>query len=214
MGKTIYVFFASAMLLATNLATGQTADQPAGQTTGQTYTGPMGRKPSRPYLGFHVNFGEARTAGDSKAGLGWLIGVEPGYKVPRTAWDLIDASVELGTGHAQFERNNVDINLPIHLYLLAKAGYGYAIGEDVFGIVQLGAGTAFAKYTPEKDSEVDASTLSGFIGRLGFQVLAPVADGFDVFGALQLNYMSFSGSDVDAFQLNMPALSVGGRILF
>jgi hypothetical protein len=78
----------------------------------------------------------------------------------------------------------------------------------------VGAGSAFAKYSPDSDSDIDPATLSGFLGRLGFQVLAPVTENLDMFAAAQLNYMTFSGSDIKAFQINMPALSVGGRFLF
>jgi hypothetical protein len=180
---------------------------------GQEYAGPMGRKPSRPYAGLNLTIGESRMPGSSP-GMAWLAGIEPGYKVPRNAWELIDTSVEIGTGAAQFSQSDVHVELPINLYLMAKFGYGYAIGEDVFGVIQLGAGSAFAKYDPEAGKGVSSSTLSGFIGRLGFQVQMPLSDNVEAFAGIQMNYLSFSGSDVDSFQVNLPGATIGGRYLF
>ncbi|MBF0440795.1 MAG: hypothetical protein HQK54_02710 [Oligoflexales bacterium] len=178
---------------------------------------PVDTNYSGAFINGGINFGQVYSAGDSYPGIGVLFTFEPGYTSAQNPWNRLETSLEFGMGQITYKRkgNDAMVELPINLSALAKFGYGYSIGNHSFGVLRAGAGPIFAGYK-EKLEGVPAKTktLTGFGALLGIDAVVPMSDELDFIGGFYIKYMTFSGSNIDSFQLNVPMFNTGIRYQF
>ncbi|SMF55301.1 outer membrane beta-barrel protein [Pseudobacteriovorax antillogorgiicola] len=165
-----------------------------------------------PYVGAGFMFGQASKAdGDSSAGAAFGLGLDVGYIIKRDTWNRIELGVELGTANLSFESDNTDFDVEAMPQVLFKAGYGYSLGDHVFGIFRAGVGMA----SGELEASVNGRTLStdatAMIGMIGWDVVYPANERLDFVAGLNLrtyavNPDSATGIDSESFQLNVPAI--------
>lgn len=167
------------------------------------------------FVGAAFSFGQSRATNGSNPGASSLYGLELGYIAAKQSWNRIEASLEVGSGMANFKDTDSDTNvdLAINYYVLPKFGYAYAIGDKVFGVVRAGAGMSVATY-PAKAiaTSTSSETLNGFTFLLGYDVVFPVDEVIELSAGLEIRTTSFTGDDVESFQLNVPAMHVGARV--
>lgn len=165
------------------------------------------------FFGGTLTFGQSRAVGESSPGVGWFSGIEAGYVAARNEWNRLETGLELGTGFANFKQKDggPQISLPITFYTLAKFGYAYSIGEKTFGVLRLGAGPATAKYPAKGLVSGSAESLTGFKGLVAYDFVFPAGEGLELVAGFNVRFFSFTGDEVDGFQMNVPALNVAAR---
>ncbi|MFW7379374.1 MAG: hypothetical protein ACOH5I_11240 [Oligoflexus sp.] len=178
---------------------------------------PVDRNFPGPTIGLNLNFGQAQKAGGSSSpGAYWNVAGELGYVVKRDTWKRIELGLELGTGGLefrdknQFGSSNVDIDLKS--YAMFKAGYGYSLGGQAFGVWRLGAGMAFA------DAEAGSGLLRGsdegsaITALLGWDAVFPASDVLHLIFGFNFRYFNFKWDNFDSFQVNVPAIYASARL--
>ena len=161
-----------------------------------------------------LSFGQSRAAGGSSPGTSWLAGGELGYIAAQESWNRLEMGAEFGVGAASFKPNGADstVDLDIDFYVLAKFGYAYAIADNVFGVLRVGAGPVAATYPAASIAGSDSSeSLTGFMGLIGYDVVVPASEKLEFVAGVETRMASFSGDDVDSFQLNTPGLNLAVR---
>lgn len=184
-------------------------------------TGSAGADPvDRNYSGFgttaHMGFGQSFKAEDGSPGLGWLVGIEPHYGFAMGTWHRLETGLELGTGYMSFKRSSPGgkVAMPIGFYGLVKAGYGYWIGENVFGVLRAGVGPAAVQYKEKIAGTEIKENASAAIWRLGYEVEIPVSDTFKMVGGAHYQGMTVNGDKFDSAYVIMPFVSGGAQLAF
>lgn len=180
------------------------------------------------FFGGGLNFGQAYTTEEGASpGFSVLAGIEPGYQVNTGSWSRFEVSGKLFTGTMSFRVNDLGgkISMPINFGLLAKAGLGYSLGGKMFGVARAGAGVVQAKWKADDVGGVSAestSAMSGFVGLLGWDVVAPISGNFDFVGGISLMHMQFDLNEIKAAGVkdsidrpvivNLPQVELGLRV--
>jgi hypothetical protein len=182
----------------------------------EPFVDPMADKPSANkdhfYFGGYMGLGQAySTESDDSPGLTYLVGLDPGYAMTLGSWSRMEVGADVFFGKASFrlpadEGGKVD--LPIGFGLLAKLGYGYSMGNNLFGVWKFGVGPVQAKYADENVKSKDAMT--GIAGQLEFGLLMPISDKLDGTGSFRWTYMDFDLGDVD---YNGTTVHVGRHVI-
>lgn len=201
--KSIYAKFLLA-LVGWGLAAGSAAADPV----------------DRNHSGFgstvQLGFGQSFKAGDGSPGLGWLVGIEPHYGFAMGTWHRLETGLELGTGYMSYKRSSPGgkVTMPVGFYGLAKAGYGYWIGENVFGVLRAGVGPAAVQYKEKLAVGDVKENASGVIWRVGYEVELPVSDTFKMVGGAHYQGMNVNGDKFDSIYVIMPFVSGGAQLVF
>lgn len=183
---------------------------------------PVDKNTSGLYAGAQLLYGQARKVGESSPGSVYLIAADLGYGLAKDTWNRIELGVELGTGKASFKDKNydIDVDLDLDVSAMLKAGYGYSLGEHVFGFFRAGFGIVEASYSGNlaNNAKVSGGNASGTTAMLAWDAVVPANDAIDfLFGVnyriLNLNFEEAPG-DVGDLQVNIPAVTAGMRARF
>lgn len=176
---------------------------------------PEDRNKSGAYVGGNLSFGQSRAVGESNPGVGYFASGELGYIAARQEWNRMETSLELGTGAGSFKnkKQDVQVTLPISFFALVKFGYGYTVSDHVFGLLKVGAGPAAATY-PKKATldKTSDENLTGFMGLLGYDVAFAAGEASEIVSGFEVRFLSFSGDNIDSFQMNVPSIKLGVRV--
>lgn len=176
------------------------------------------------FLGGGLAFGQGRsTEGDSTPGLAYFLKFEPGYQMSRGTWGRMEIGAELLSGTAAFRTpddgglGKVTTSVPFGLLL--KFGYGYSIGEKMFGLARVGFGPVMGKVEADIDGETYSSdSLSGMAGQIGWLMVIPMNDALDATGGFSWTHMQFDVDEISNVEIdrtiivNVPAVEVGLRV--
>lgn len=176
---------------------------------------PVDRNYSGALLGGGLYFGQGTPVGGGSSGMAWFTYLEVGFGRAADTWNRFEGALELSTGSVKFspERNGIKTKntYDVTMQFLAKGGYGYSLGDHVFGMFRLGAGVASGEVKADGfDVSVDASS---FVGQLGWDVVVPMADRLYLDGGLNWRFMTVNPDRGDDFQVNIPLIKLGMRYL-
>lgn len=180
------------------------------------------------FLGAGLGLGQARTTEDKVTpGLALLGSFEPGYQFNTGSWSRMEVSAQILAGTMSF-RNPSNAGgkstLNVATGLLAKFGYGYSIGNKLFGLLRLGGGPLLAKYEGRVDGTKITSdgTLSGLGILIGWDAVMPMTSALDGVIGLDWLHAEFDVNDVKAngakyvydhsLVLNVPQIYLGLRL--
>lgn len=124
--------------------------------------------------------------------------VEPGYVSTRDHWGRIETSVEVGTGKFNFRRkgeSKENVNVNVGFLALAKIGYGWSLGQTMFGVIKAGAGPIMATYDAKTKDDVKIKSdgaITGIVGQLSYELVMPQSSSFDMVGGIRHNYVPWT----------------------
>ncbi len=154
------------------------------------------------FVGTRLAFGQARpTEGDSSPGTAFVLGINPGFQFSSGSWNRIEVGVDVlvGSFSASYDESFLgDTTVPLNLGLLAKAGYGYSLGNRMFAVMSAGVGPLVSgkiKAEPGGRS-ADASGQTGLGAQLSWQAVAPLTDRLDFTGGITWLHAQFNIDDV------------------
>ncbi len=169
---------------------------------------PVDKNVGGPYVGGLFQIGQASSSGASSPGPAWLGSLDLGVGLKRDTWNRIELGVELGKGSLSFENKdkNIDATVSLDLSAVAKAGYGYSLGDHAFGVFRVGVGIAQASFKGAHDT--------GLVTLVGWDAVFPATDTIDVsagfsWRSLQLKFADLGDHGV---QYNVPTLALGARV--
>lgn len=176
---------------------------------------PVDRNYSGALLGGGLYFGQGMPVGDGSSGMAWFTYFEVGFGKASDTWNRFEGALELSTGSVKFspEFNGVKTKYTydVTMQVLAKGSYGYSLGNHVFSLFSLGAGTAFGDVEADDfNAKVDASS---FVGQLGWDVIVPMGDKLYLDGGLNWRFMTVNPDKGNDFQVNLPLVKLGMRFL-
>jgi len=178
------------------------------------------------YVGGNLGFGLSRNSGgDANSIPSYTAGGEIGYVAGTGSWSRFEVALEAMFGKVGHSR----ASLPIGGGAIIKIGRGYSLGNKFFGVWQLGAGLAQAKYSGTTSQGVDVTSVDPVVGtilRVGYSIVMPMGNFMSMIGGVSWTFMTFnitegvlddSSSDraIDLDQqisLNIPAVQVGIRL--
>ena len=141
---------------------------------------------SHPYLGLGVGFGSSRLdGGNGTPNVSWNITAEGGYVKALSSWSRVDFGLEAFNGSIGNSENTIDIQIGG----LAKAGYGYNISENLYGLLRLGYGLASGKYTGPLG---DKNPVAGSILQGAIQLIVPTEAPLDILVGFFVTQFGFS----------------------
>ncbi|MCX6127829.1 MAG: hypothetical protein NTX25_02045 [Proteobacteria bacterium] len=115
---------------------------------------PVDKNFGGPYAGGQMVLGQGFKVGKGSPGPAYLLGFDLGYGMKRDTWNRIELGLELDTGKASFTdalpEGDLKVDLDIDLVMMVKAGYGYSLGSNAFGVFRAGAGIVQASYNGAK----------------------------------------------------------------
>lgn len=188
-----------------------------GLMSGAAAADPVDRNHSGFGTTLQLGFGQAFKAEDGSPGLGWLVGIEPHYGFAMGTWHRLETGLELGTGYLSFKRAapGGKVTMPIGFYGLVKAGYGYWIGENVFGVLRAAVGPAAVQYREKLPLGGDIKeNAAGVIWRVGYDIELPVTETFKMVGGAHYQGMNVNGDKFDSAYIVMPFVSGGAQLVF
>lgn len=175
------------------------------------------------YLGGGLGFGQSRSTGSGDAVTSYDLSLGLGYVKPLGTWSLAQAGVDIFTG--SIGHGSADMN--ISLGALAKIGYGYSLGTEMFGSFLFGAGVAQASYLEE---DTNGQVFKGPSNNMGsvvmgaYELLMQAGDSMFITGGFYMTQYTFSVSDLTldtggptnrvnkTVQLNSPEVKIGFRV--
>jgi hypothetical protein len=177
------------------------------------------------FAGIGGGFGQSQASQEGALSQGsGLVRAELGYVLNMRATTRVETTVSYFAGSIGHSRARMDMNMGLMIGL----GYGYQIGNRLWGVVRAGAGYALADFSGKtKDGlQIKAKEpVTGPMGHLGYYAISEVGSELSFFGGLQWNYFSMSlidGSIVDEaggsqpisdnYGISMPGVEVGLRI--
>ena len=177
---------------------------------------PYDQNHSGAYGAATVSFGQSRAVGASSPGVAAFLAAEAGFVSARQSWNRLEMSVEAGMGRSSYSLSGgVQVDLDVDLYMLAKIGYGYSIGNNTFGVMRIGAGPAMATYPASALANSGSSkSISGFMGLFGYDVVFPASEGVELVGGIENRITNFTGDGVSSFQVNIPGIRLAIRSRF
>ena len=190
-------------------------------------TNPMNE--SGVFLGAGMSFGQGNsTESGSSGGLALFGHVEPGYQINTGSWSRLELSADLYFGNVSWRYPSSvggKVTMPVGFGLMPKIGYGYSLGGKMFGLLKAGVGPVVAKFKM-KDKGFSAESdgaVSGIAGMIGWEMVLPVGDSFDLTGGLSLTHMQLDVGDLDlsgggktsfdrSVNVNIPEVRLGARV--
>lgn len=177
---------------------------------------PYDKNHSGVLVGGGAVFGHSRATGGAKeSGTGWLVNAKGGYIAADQSWNRVEFAFEGGHGMATFkDKNKAKVDLALDFVGLATFGYGYSIGNQIFGVMRGGLGPVFASYsTKGLNGSQDSESTTGWAALLGYDVVFAGHDTVGFVAGLDYRIMSLSGDHFDSFQLHLMGVNVGVRIV-
>lgn len=176
---------------------------------------PVDRNYSGALLGGGLYFGQASAVGAGSSGMAWFVYGDIGFGRAADTWNRYEGALELSMGKVkfspEFNGQKVKYTYDVDIQFLAKGGYGYSLGDHVFGMFRVGAGIASGELEADGfNSQVDASS---FVGQLGWDVVVPMADKLYLDGGLNWRFMTVDPDRGNDFQVNIPLIKLGMRFL-
>ena len=181
------------------------------------------------FIGAGASLGQGRTTEGSSAGVAFLGHVEPGYQVSTGSWSRLEFGLDLFSGAVNYRLPDDrpvggKVSYPGLYGVLAKAGYGYSLGENLFGVLKFGVGPVSAglNIVTAAAGTAKADNVSGLAWQLGWEAVAPMGRSFDFtfgiswmqmqfdVGKLQENGVSFNFNR--SMIVNIPAIDLGLRL--
>lgn len=153
--------------------------------------GPTAKIRSKVYAGFNLGIGQSQSAGQSGARSAYLLNPKLGYNKVLSTWSLLDVDFSLLGGEFGYSRADVRANYGAML----RVGYGYSLGNHLFGVWKVGVGLFNADYT-WRDNGYKAKGHMGTLLQGAFEVLFPLSSGAAVTGGVQWNHFLLSINDV------------------
>ncbi len=180
---------------------------------------------SKLYAGFNLGIGQSQTTAHPDTGpkSAWVLGPKLGYNKVLSTWSLFDADLSLIAG----DIGHSDADIRINYGAMIRVGYGYSLGNRLFGIWKVGVGMFNANYTIT-DIDFKANNLMGTVVQGAFELLFPISSGVALTGAAQWNRFilpvdtvkgTIHGQDIslklkDTERLNVWLVDVGIRFYF
>ena len=140
---------------------------------------------SYPYLGLGLTFGMSRNDGGAgNPTTAWNVVLEGGYVKAISSWSRADFGIELFNGEIGDSQNDVHIRFGA----LAKAGFGYNLAENLYGLVRAGYGLAMAHYSGPLAA---SGSITGYVGQLAFQIMVPTESSLDILAGIFFSQYGF-----------------------
>ncbi len=178
----------------------------AGHVFGQSE--PVDKNTGGPYVGGLFAIGQSTSSDSSSPGPAWLLGVDVGLGVKRDAWNRVEFGLELDKGSLSYELKDqkVDVDLDLDMMALLKVGYGYSLGDHVFGVFRAGIGVAQLGYKGASDT--------GVAYLVGWDAVFPASERLDMSVGFNLRSVQAKFSELadSSSQINVPTLSLGARV--
>lgn len=181
------------------------------------------------FLGASTGIGQTfSTESHSDAGIGLLVYPEIGYAVQNSSWNRWEASMAGIMGVMQYREPKGNATVSVGFGLMPKFGIATSLGNGMLGVFRFGLGMALSKLTL-KDGAISRVSNSawGIATMLGYDVVYPVTQHFEVVGGLALTHFNFNYSsvtyadapadtkfDAKSIATNVPALELGLRLKF
>lgn len=165
-----------------------------------------------PFVGVGFDLGQAQAAGkDSNPDAALQLGAEFGYVMKKDTWNRVELGASIGYANLNMKIDGNKVKVTQIPQLLLKAGYGYSLGNNVFGVFRLGAGVGLGEYETTVSSVTTEGDASAFIAMLGWDVVYPASESTElVFGAnfksYSVNVDDINGQSVESVQVNVPGL--------
>jgi hypothetical protein len=179
------------------------------------------------FIGAGLGFGQARTTeAGASPGLGYLLSFEPGYQFHTGSWSRLEFSGQIFTGRLGLrvdEDLGGKLTLPINFGALVKAGYGFSLGDKVFGVLRAGVGPVQSDWKGDIGGATyeSSSALNGVAAMVGYSIVAPMTHSLDLTGGITWMHMQFdlgkvkSGSSTVSLDrpliVNIPQAELGLR---
>lgn len=186
------------------------------------------------FIGANFGVGESFASKPGSPGVSYDMTIEPGYMVPLGSWARAEASLEAGFGQLGYRAAKSDDNFSEQMTIttlgvMPKLGYGYSLGNDLFGVWKVGVGPQSLKYSG-KDQSGD-HTFSGNILAVGirgeFAVVLPASSGLDFTAGVKVTHLSAdlgdttitdnnvsTKVDLGSLNLNVVEAMLGARLKF
>jgi hypothetical protein len=141
------------------------------------------------FIGAGLAIGQARTPDSgSTPATAFYAKVEPGYQIRTGSWNRVEVSADLSFGTLGFRLRDEDggkVTAPTYS-LIARAGYGYSLGNTMFGLFKVGVGPVFTKLKFDGGSsggvpvaKYESDALTGVAWQLGYLLVIPMTDSLD-----------------------------------
>lgn len=153
--------------------------------------GPAAKIRSKIYAGFNLGIGQSQSAGQRGARSAYLLNPKLGYNKVLSTWSLLDVDFSLIGGEFGYSKADVRANYGTML----RVGYGYSLGNRLFGVWKVGVGLFNADYT-WRENGYKAKGQMGTLLQGAFEVLFPLSSVVAVTGGAQWNHFLLSISDV------------------
>ena len=150
-------------------------------------------------VGAGVGFGQSQGAGGLRSGIssqGW---VQFGFMAPRGSWNRVEGNLWLAKGSLSFKSENDRTHeVDGELIGLARFGYGYSLGDFVFGVLKVGVGPFWANYLRREQDLVlkTSESFIGLVGMLGWEAQFPLGENFELLGGFELQHYQFDVGDL------------------
>jgi hypothetical protein len=183
--------------------------------------------PSAATFGGFVSFGQSRSSkSEDNPKVAWMTGGSFTYLKGTSTWNRVDFGGDVFTGSVG--HSNADV--PINIGFLAHFGYGYSLGGELFGTLQIGAGLANVGYKgeTEQNQKFEMSESKGAtVLQIGWHLAMPIGSNVGFTAGIDYTKMDFTVDDVDlvdngvkrVFELDkresltIPSLQLGVRFL-
>ena len=180
------------------------------------------------FVGFGGSIGQGRTTEASTPGVAFLAHVEPGYQVSTGSWSRLELSLDLFSGVVNYRLPDSHavggkVSYPGLFGAIAKAGYGYSLGDNMFGVLKFGVGPVFAGVSIDTPAAgtAKADGLTGIAWELAWDAVAPINRTLDfIFGVswqqLQFDVGKLKSQGVSynfdrTMIVNIPSVDLGLR---
>jgi hypothetical protein len=170
--------------------------------------GPAPKIPSSLYAGFNLGIGQSRPSGTGNDKGAYLLSPKIGYNKTLTTWSLFDADLDFLYGNIGHSAANITIDYGA----LLRVGYGYSLGNRVFGIWKAGLGIYNADYALTSDTAYKAKGILGSVYQVAFEALFPITSSVALTASAQWNYFALSVNQVKSGALTKPPANDEERI--
>ncbi len=186
---------------------------------------PVDRNQPGPFVAVQAQFGLADQVSGSGSGPAWGLAVDFGYVMKRDTWNRLELGLGLETGGMDFQSNDADVTMTYMPLVALKAGYGYSLGDHVFGNWRFAVGMASTTIEQSPDTLNAASFDTdgqAIVSSLGWDVVLSPDEGDSelVFGAQFRIYnvnpdrvrVADTLVDPNPFQVNVPSVYASYRM--
>lgn len=146
------------------------------------------------FLGAGISVGQATPTEAGSPNLASFAHFTPGYQVGKGSWGRIEFGADFFAGQLRLRHadNTSDtgglVQVPIRYGLMPQFGYGYSLGDKMFGVLRVGVGLGQASL--ELGGLKDRA-LTGLAGMLGWDLIAPVSDSLDFTAGIAWTHWQF-----------------------